>query len=70
MMLVVNKTPSVFDLEEVRARAEQAYGCDVAAVLPHSETLMALASAGIFVLRYPEDPVSQSLKKLADRLSN
>ncbi len=69
MMLVVNKVPSRFDLEAVRAKAEQTYGCDVAIVLPHSEALMALASGGIFVLRYPDDPVSRSLRKLADRLS-
>ena len=54
MVLVVNNTPPMFDLDEVRRRVESAYGCEVAAVLPHSPELMELSSAGIFALRHPE----------------
>ena len=68
LLLVVNKVPSVFNLAEVKARVEQTYNCEVAAVLPHSEEMMALASAGIFVLRYPDHPVTASYKQLATRL--
>jgi len=65
MMLVVNKVPSVFDVEEVKTRVEQAYKCQVAAVLPHSEEMMTLASSGIFVLHYPDHPVAESLRQAA-----
>jgi MinD-like ATPase involved in chromosome partitioning or flagellar assembly len=68
MVLIVNKVPSVFDLDEVKSRVEQTYGCEVAVVLPHSDEMMALASAGIFALRYPEHPVTATLKQLAARL--
>lgn len=62
MMLIVNKTPSMFDADEVKQKVEAAYQCEVAAVLPHSDEMMALASGGIFVLHYPDHPVTQLLK--------
>lgn len=68
LLLVVNKVPSVFDVADVRARVEQTYGCDVAAVLPHSDEIMTLASAGIFVLRYPDHPITAALKQVAAKL--
>lgn len=68
MVLVVNKLPAVFDRDAVKARVESAYNCEVAAVLPHSDDLMALASSGIFALRYPDDPIAATLKQLAATL--
>ncbi len=68
LMLVVNKVPSVFSEAEVKARVEKAYGAAVAAVLPHSEEMMALASAGVFVTRYPDHPITGSLQHVVDRL--
>jgi septum site-determining protein MinD len=68
LVLVVNKVPSVFDVNDVRARVEQTYGCEVAAVLPHSDEIMTLASAGIFVLRYPDHPITAALKQVAAKL--
>ncbi len=69
MMLVVNKVPAAFPTDEVRARVEQAYHAEVAAVLPHSDEMMALASAGVFVTRYPDHPITAALKQVAERLS-
>jgi MinD-like ATPase involved in chromosome partitioning or flagellar assembly len=68
MMLVVNKIPSVFDPEEVKARVENTYHCEVAAVLPHSDEMMALASTGIFVLRYPDHPITEGYKQITARI--
>jgi len=34
-------------------------------VLPHSDEMMTLASSGIFVLRYPNHPVTAMLKQIA-----
>ena len=68
LLLVVNKVPSVFDVADVRARVEQTYGCEVAAVLPHSDEIMTLASAGIFALRYPDHPITAALKQVAAKL--
>jgi septum site-determining protein MinD len=69
LVLVVNKTPPVFDPEQVRQRVEKAYGCEVTAVLPHSDELMTLSSAGIFALRYPDHPVTGLYRQIAARLT-
>lgn len=69
MLLIVNKVPQVFDMAEVKARVEETYQCEVAAVLPHSDELMALASAGIFALRYPDHPVTAEFKRIATTLT-
>jgi septum site-determining protein MinD len=68
MVLVVNKIPAIFDPEAVKARVEDAYKCAVAAVLPHSDELMALASTGIFALRYPDHPITAALNHVATTL--
>jgi len=68
MMLIINKVPAVFDLDEVKAQVEQTYDCEVAAVLPHSDEMMILASAGIFVPRYPDHPITTTLKQAVSRL--
>jgi septum site-determining protein MinD len=69
LALVVNKMPPVFDPEEVKEQVERAYECEVAAVLPHSDELMALSSAGIFALRNPRHPVTGLLREIAARLT-
>jgi len=68
MVLVVNKTPPVFDFGEVEERVEKTYDCEVAAVLPHSDELMVLSSEGIFALRYPDHEVTGLYRKVATRL--
>ena len=68
MVLVVNNVPALFDPEAVKVQVEGAYQCDVAAVLPHSAELMALASAGVFALRYPDHAVTAALKQVAATL--
>jgi len=70
MLMIVNKTPSAFDFEDVRSRVEQTYKAHVAAVLPHSDEMMTLASAGIFSIRYPDHPISQELKKVVAEISS
>jgi MinD-like ATPase involved in chromosome partitioning or flagellar assembly len=68
MVLIVNKVPTSLDFNEVRARVAATYNCEVGAVLPHSDEMMTLASAGVFVLRYPEHPISQTLRRVAGML--
>jgi len=65
MYLVVNKVPQAFNFDEVKALVEQTYNTEVAAVLPHSDEMMTLASAGIFSLHFPDHPVAQTYKRLA-----
>ena len=68
LLLMVNKTPAAFSTAEVRTRVEQTYGCEVAAVLPHSDEMMTLASSGIFVVRYPDHPLTALYKEVAAKL--
>lgn len=65
MYLVVNKVPQAFSMEEVKARVERTYNCEVAVVLPHSDDMMTLASAGVFSLEYPDHMVTERYKQLA-----
>ena len=66
--IVVNKMPDSLNAAAVAARVEEAYGCPVAAVLPHSDDLMRLASEGIFVVRYPDHELSALYRQVAAAL--
>ena len=68
MVLVINKSPLSIDPKALKAMAEQTFKCEVAAVLPHSDEMMALASDGIFVTRYPNHAMTTSLRQVAERL--
>ena len=69
MLLLINKMPSVYNFDQVRMQVENLYSCEVAAILPHSDKMMTLASQALFVLQYPEDEVAVTLQGLAERLS-
>jgi septum site-determining protein MinD len=66
--IAVNKVPEGLDHDAVAARVTEAYGCPVAAVLPHSEELMRLASEGIFVARYPDHELTALYGQIASSL--
>ncbi len=68
LVIIVNKTPQVYDFNQVQEQVEQLYSAEVAAVMPHSDEMMALASAGIFSLRYPGHEVTNLYKQVAARL--
>ncbi|HLY29359.1 MAG TPA: MinD/ParA family protein [Aggregatilineales bacterium] len=65
IMLVVNKTPQIWNFDDVKSRMEQTYNCVVAAILPHSDELMTLASEGVFAARYPDHEITTKLRKAA-----
>lgn len=68
MVIVVNKTPDVFDSGDVKDRVEATYECPVAAVLPHSDDLMILSSGSVFVLQNPDHPLTALYCDVAERL--
>jgi septum site-determining protein MinD len=68
MLLLVNKAPADFDPVPIKQRAEAAFSCPVAAVLPHSDAMMKLASSDVFALRYPDHPLTASLRAVAEQL--
>ena len=68
VFILVNKVPDNLDHAGVAARVADAYGCPVAAVLPHSDELMKLASEGVFVARYPDHELSALYERVASDL--
>jgi septum site-determining protein MinD len=65
ILIMVNKAPAELDPAHVEERVRAAYGCGVAAVLPHSDELMRLASAGVFSLRFPSHPLTDLYRRVA-----
>ncbi len=66
LLITVNKAPEVFDFDELKAKVEAAYDAPVAGIIPHSDALMVLASSGLFVLQYPDHPVTRTLERIAE----
>lgn len=67
MILLVNKVPEKL-MGDVKKNVEATYDCEVAAVIPHSDDLMTLASSGIFSSKYPKHPVTEIYRKLVNRI--
>lgn len=68
LLLAVNKIPEIFKLDEVKAQVEKTYDCEVAALMPHSDEMMILGSSSVFILEYPDNPVTKALEGLAKRV--
>lgn len=68
LRLVVNKALSEYDFSAIKRQVEEVYGAPVAGVLPESTDMIRLGSSGIFCLRFPDHPLSQSLRDIAQQL--
>jgi len=64
IFLVINKALKLYDWSELRQQAETTYRCPVASILPLSEDVARLASAGVFSLHYPEHPFTQGIGEI------
>lgn len=69
MVLILNKVPQVYDVEQVKEQVAQTYETEVAAVVPHSDEMMTLASRGIFAIHYPDHPITKLYREIAAQLS-
>lgn len=69
LLLVVNKAPAALEPNALRARIETTFGCEVAGIVPHSDEFMLLGSSDIFVLRYPDHPITAIYRRIADRIA-
>jgi len=67
-LLVVNKIPHVFDIDDVREKVEKLYDCKVAAMLPFSDEMLAAGGSGIFSLQYPNHAITLGLKSIAAQI--
>jgi MinD-like ATPase involved in chromosome partitioning or flagellar assembly len=68
LRLVVNEVPALLDPAQLEGQVEHVYACRVAAVLPDADELRSLASTGIFVLRYPDHPLTTLYQRVAAQL--
>jgi MinD-like ATPase involved in chromosome partitioning or flagellar assembly len=67
--IVVNKVPASLSPEAIKARVEEAFSCEVMAVIPHSDEMMSLASERIFAHCYPNHPITSSFRRIAKQLT-
>jgi len=65
ILLLVNKAPTSLESGALAEKVRQAYGCEVCAVLPHSDEMMELASRGLFSLEYPSHPITERFRQVA-----
>jgi MinD-like ATPase involved in chromosome partitioning or flagellar assembly len=65
VLMIVNEVPAAYDLAQVKAQIVQTYQCEVCSVLLHSNEMMALGSAAVFSLRYPDHPITHALQQVA-----
>ncbi|MBI2865529.1 MAG: MinD/ParA family protein [Chloroflexi bacterium] len=69
LMLVVNKALPSFDLEALKQKVESTYGVPVAGVMPESEEMIALGSGGLFSMKYPDHPLTKTLRGIAQQVT-
>jgi MinD-like ATPase involved in chromosome partitioning or flagellar assembly len=65
--LVLNDAAETLNVEEMSQQLEQTYHCGESTVLTHNEELMVLGQ-NLFVLSFPDHPLTAQLKLLAERL--
>ncbi|PIG91026.1 MinD/ParA family protein [Gloeocapsopsis sp. IPPAS B-1203] len=68
MLLAINKAYSKLNIEALKQKVEETYNETVAGVFPLSEDIVQLASEGVFCVKYPEHPVSQEFRKVAQQI--
>jgi septum site-determining protein MinD len=68
LRILVNKVLEEFDDEDVRKSVEETYESSVAAVLPLSEDIVRLSSAGLFCLRNPEHVFTHKLRSIVENV--
>lgn len=69
MLLVINKVLPNLNFTELQEQVEKIYEAPVAGILPLSEEMVQLASHGIFCLRYPQHPISQTIKVITNQIA-
>lgn len=70
LLLVVNKVLPKLDKASLWQQVQRIYTAPVAAILPVSEEMIELGSAGIFSLASPDHPYSQGVREIAVQIMN
>ena len=70
MLLVINKVLPNLNFPDLQQQVEKIYNAPVAGILPLSEDMVQLASKGLFSLRYPQHPISQTIKGITNQIAS
>lgn len=68
ILMTINKAYSTLNQDALKQKVEETYGETVAGVFPLSEDFVQLASEGVFCVKYPDHPVSQEFRKVAQQI--
>lgn len=68
LLLAINKVYSQLNPEAIKQKVEETFGATVAGVFPLSEEILQLASEGVFCAKYPEHPISQEFRRVAQQI--
>lgn len=69
IQLIINQVPPDFDSRQVTAEVSRAYDQSVILSLPYSQSIATVASAGLIVLRQPDDPVTLQFNQLSNHIT-
>lgn len=67
-LLVVNKVPPEYDMDDVEEQVEDTYNCKVGTVLPLDYKIASLASSQVFSAVHPDHPFSMGIRRLVNQL--
>ncbi|MBE8991619.1 MinD/ParA family ATP-binding protein [Nostoc sp. LEGE 12450] len=70
MLLVINKVLPNLNFTDLQQQVEKIYNAPVVGILPLSEDMVQLASKGLFSLRYPQHPISQTIKGITNQIAS
>ncbi|MGB6295375.1 MAG: MinD/ParA family protein [Rivularia sp. (in: cyanobacteria)] len=68
LLLAINKVLTDYDFNDLKCKVESTYQAPVAGIIPESKDILRLASSDIFCLRYPKNPISQTIDKIAEKI--
>ncbi|MEM7796776.1 MAG: MinD/ParA family protein [Cyanobacteria bacterium P01_C01_bin.118] len=68
MLLTINKVYNSLNVDALKQKVEETYGETVAGLFPLSEEVVQMASEGVFCVNYPEHPVSQEFRSVAQQI--
>jgi MinD-like ATPase involved in chromosome partitioning or flagellar assembly len=66
--IVASQTPAVYTSPQIEQQVKNAYQCPLLMSLPHSQDVIELAGADVFLLRYPNHPIAAQLNQAAANL--
>jgi MinD-like ATPase involved in chromosome partitioning or flagellar assembly len=68
VFLIATKVYARLDWTELRTRLREVFAHEVIGIIPLSEDFAQLASEGLFVQRYPEHEISQTIREITQHI--